>query len=274
MKKDIYIANLSDMHSGGMTSLLPDYPIELKYGKEVLLTRPTPAQKAMYQHWLKSAERIKTEAKGKRLVIVHNGDAIEGNHHYTIQLISPLTDHHKQIHVELMEEFLKRCGFSRKNGDNLHYTSGTESHTGWSEGTIADEFDHLGATFDDELILNLNGREIWYSHHGAAAGGGANEGDAYRNWLKRVYWDCKKQGRKIPDLICSAHYHKSIKQSYEMDYHVLHGMITPSWQKKTRFAIRVAPFEKNDIGYSPVIITADGDMRFPRPFLLNPELLR
>ena len=178
-------------------------------------------------------------------------------HHGTIQVVSPSIKDHAEIHIELMNEMLKIVGFSKTAGDKLFYVEGTESHTLTVENYIGKE---LGAEIAysvgkgnekkeyyafPELKIDLNGKHFWYTHHGAPAGGGANEGDSYRNWLKRVYWDCKKQGRKVPDLICSAHYHKSIKQSYEMDYHVLHGIITPSWQKKTRFGIRVAPFEKN-----------------------------
>ena len=182
--KDVIKVSLSDMHSGGITALFPDYPMTFRYDdKYSIPVGPNPAQKAIYQHFIKCADEIKKMSKGKKLIVVHNGDAIEGYHHNTVQVVSPSPKHHSEIHIELMETFLKRIGFSVKNGDELHYTSGTESHTGWEEFGISQHFNALGAKYHDELKMKINGREIWYTHHGANAGKGANEGNAHRNWL-------------------------------------------------------------------------------------------
>jgi hypothetical protein len=164
-----------------------------------------------------------------------------------------------------METFLKRIGFSVKNGDELHYTSGTESHTGWEEFGISQHFHALGAKYHDELKMKINGREIWYTHHGANAGKGANEGNAHRNWLKDIYFDSIKTKTSPPDLVITSHYHKCLYGNYCDSFtHTLHGMILPSWQQKTRFGIRSAPFQRNDIGLVVTSISAEGDMRFSK----------
>lgn len=261
--KDVLVVNISDMHSGGTTALFPGYQMTLTLdGEEVLHPSPTEKQKSMFAHWLLCARWVKQIGKGKRLLVVHNGDAIEGNHHGTIQIITPDQKQQSQIHIELMDTFLKESGFSVKNGDELHYTSGTESHTGWEEYGISAHYHALGAKFHIELKKEVNGRELWWTHHGAGAGKGANEGNGYRNWLRDIYFDCLREEVRPPSVVVTAHFHKSLYQTYVASYrHTIHGMILPSWQMKTRYAYRVAPFQRNDIGLSVYEVTAGGDIR-------------
>jgi hypothetical protein len=242
--------------------------MSFKHGKDDALTfSPNPPQQKLYKHWIHCADEVKRQGKGMRLVIVHNGDAIDGYHHGSIQNVSPLPTHQSEIHIELMDDFLARAGHSVKNGDEIHYTSGTESHTEWTEYGISQHFQDAG--YHDELQMKINGREVWYTHHGANAGKGANEGNGLRNWQKDIYFDCLKQKITPPDLITTSHYHKATYQAYCDGYsHTIHAQILPSWQYKTRYAFRVAPFQRNDIGLTLTVITADGDIRIKKPLLI------
>lgn len=273
MSRDTVIVSLSDMHSGSTTALFPNYPMRFPISeKDEINHSPTHHQTRMYEHWLKCADEVKRAGIGKRLIIVHNGDAIDGNHHGTIQIISPNPKHQTLIHTELMEAFLSRCGFSVQNGDELHYTNGTESHTSWTEYGIKEYFDFMNAQYHEEMQLEVNGRKIWWTHHGPNPGKGANEGNAHRNWLRDIYWDCLKGKLSPPDLIITGHFHKSHYDSYNQSFdHTIHGMILPSWQMKTRYAYRVAPFQRNDIGLTIAEVTAQGDIRFMKPLLMEME---
>lgn len=265
--KDVLLVSLSDMHSGGSTALFPDYQMTFSHnGKDAMIARATPLQARMYKHWIACGKAIKERGKGKRIVVVHNGDALEGHHHGSIQIVTPNPKHQTEIHIELMETLLKESGHSVKNGDELHYTSGTESHTGWEEYGISEHFD---AHFHDELQAKINGVAVWFTHHGGGAGKGANEGNGYRNWLKDIYFECLRAGKTPPDMVVTAHFHKPIYQTYVMDWHTIHGMILPSWQQKTRYAHRVAPFQRNDIGLMLTTITAGGDVRVEKPLLME-----
>ena len=136
---------------------------------------------------------------------------------------------------------------------------------------ISRYYDHLDAQYHDECKMAVNGRWVWYTHHGGGAGDGQNEGDAYRNWLKRIYFNNLKEKKRQPDLVLSAHVHKPIYTSYVQDYHTIHGVILPSWQMKTRFAYKVAPFQKNAIGLTMTEITPGGDIRVMKPLLMETE---
>ena len=267
--RDVLLVSLSDMHSGGSTALFPDYQMVFNHANQPALPiNPNPKQSAMYKHWVHCAQEVKRIGKGKRLIIVHNGDAIDGFHHGTIQLMVSNEAHQSQIHIALMDDFLKACGFSRKNGDEIHYTSGTESHTNWAEYGISQHFQD--AQYHDELKMTVNGREVWYTHHGANAGKGANEGNGHRNWLRDIYYDCLKWGTPPPDMVITSHFHKASYQAFIDGYrHTLHGQILPSWQFKTRYAHRVVPFQRNDIGLTLTEVTAGGHIRIIPPLLME-----
>ena len=271
MNRDSVQVHISDTHCGGLTALFPDYPMTFKYDeKNILSYTPTEDQKEMYRHLIKCADEVKRIGIGKRIQVTVNGDVIEGAHHNTIQIISPKPNHHTEIFIEVFDAFLDRIGYSVNNGDELHFISGTESHTGWEEYGISRHYEVFGAQYHDELKKEINGREIWWTHQGARPGKGVNEGNAHRNWMRDIYYDCIKQNKKPPHLIVNSHYHKAHHGIYNDSYnHTIHGIILPSWQKKTRFGQRAAPFERNDIGLNITEVTAEGDLRIHKPLLME-----
>lgn len=250
---------VSDLHCGGATAIFPDYKMNFVInGKPSYNHTPTKEQKGMYRHLMQSAKVIRERAKGKQIALRVNGDAIEGFHHNTVEIVSTFPQHHIEIFQEIFDAFLKELGFSVKNGDTLVFTTGTESHTGWRDYDIANIYSHLGSEFYDEYKTKVNGRSLWFTHQGANGGDGANEGDGYRNWLKRIYYNSLKAKTPPPDVVVSSHFHKSIPAVYVQDWHYLYGFLLPSYQMKTRYARTVTPFQKNDIGLQTFEITAEG----------------
>lgn len=272
MAKDIFVVTTSDWHSGSIEAPLPDRVLQLRSLRNL---QPNDLQKKLYAHLMACAEYVKAQRKKKELVLVHNGDAIEGIHHNSIEHNSPDWDDHVEIHKELMTDFRKAAGITAS--DKCYYVSGTQSHTARTEEGIAEYFDAEPAgqvgdvtlRLHHELKLDINGRAYWWTHHGAKPGNGANEGNAVRNWLRDIYWDCKRDGAKPPDFIYSSHYHKDHYDAYIDDYHVLHGHVIPSFQRKTRFALQVAPFQRNDIGMAFSEVSADGLIKVHRSLLMK-----
>ncbi len=267
--RDQFNVCISDLHCGGTTAIFPDYKMQFTLnGKPSYNHTPTAEQKAMYRHLMQSAKTIKERAKGKQLSVRFNGDLIEGYHHSTVEVVSTFSNHHVEIFKEICDEFLKELGFSVKNGDSLDFTSGTETHTGWLDNEISQLYGHLGAAFYDELKIVVNGRSLWFTHHGSSGGDGQNEGDGYRNWLKRIYYSSLKEKTTPPDVVVSSHFHKSVAQVYVQDWHYLYGFLLPSLQMKTRYAIRATPFQRNDIGLQTFEVTAEGSVVPHRSMLL------
>ena len=258
---DTLLVSLSDMHSGSTRALFPQF-MQFEHTNY----SPTDKQKRIYKHWLECAKWVADHRRNKKLIIVHNGDAIEGIHHQTFELVSAKWDDHVEVHLELMDKFLRTCGYGE--GDELHYVSGTEAHTADKEREIAED---LGASYQHDLKLKINGRKVWYTHHGAHPGYGYTKGDGYRNWLKTLYWSNKHDNREVPDIVISSHFHKPIYNTFVYDYSTIHGLVLPSWQMKTRYAYRVAPFQQNEIGMSFIDITEFGYINVHKPLLLRME---
>lgn len=257
---DTLLVALSDMHSGSTKALFLPRMVQFEHTNYT----PTAQQKQMYKHWMKCAEWVKEHRQGKKLIIVHNGDAIDGIHHDTREIISYKWDDHVRIHCDLMDDFLQAVDYGE--GDELHYVSGTEAHTADKELEIAED---LGATYQHDMKINVNGALVWFTHHGAAPGYSYTAGDPYRNWLKKIYWELIQRREQLPDIIVSSHYHTPIYNTFVQDYHTIHGMILPSWQMKTRYAYRVAPFQVNQIGMTFIDITEDGFVKVHKPMILE-----
>lgn len=265
--QDTLIVCLSDMHSAGSTALFPNRFMQFKNVNHT----PTREQVRMYAHWLTCADYVQTMRGQGRVFVVHNGDAVDGRHHNSTQIITYDPDEQREIHCELMDTFLRGCSFDRAGGDRLFYVNGTEVHGGDIEDAIGADLDAettaAGLHAFKFLELEVNGRVLWFVHHGPAAGEGPDEGNGLRLWLRRVHWQRKKRNKPLPDLIISGHTHQAAYNTYIVSegegYHVLHGMITPSWQMKTRYAYMRVPIAVNEIGAAFVEVSAAGDIRLP-----------
>lgn len=270
--QDTLLAVLSDMHSGSSTALFLNRFFQDEYQNHT----PTDRQKEIYKVFERCMQYVGEKRKGKRLITVHNGDAVEGLHHNSIQMCILNKASQAEIHTELMDQFLRKAKFNKKEGDRLFYVRGTETHVEDIEVEIAKD---LGAEkaqdgnyVFDHLELEINGRLIWLVHHGKKRGSGANEGNALRNWMRDIFFDCKKVGKRPPDMIVSGHTHTPSYNNYVIrdgsSFHTVHGVICPSWQAKTRFAYKVAPVEVNEVGAVFIEISASGDIRVPH-FILQ-----
>jgi len=225
----------------------------------------------MFQHFTKCADYARLNSRNKRHIIVHDGDSIEGNHHGTIQIVTPVLDEQLEVHIDLMQTFMKRSKFDGRKGDKLFYVNGTETHTADKEQLIARALKAQraedGTGSFDFLELDINGRLIWFLHHGKNRGKGANEGNALRNFMRDIYFDCQKTGKRAPDVVVTGHTHTPAWGVYVVSngnsFHMMHGLICPSWQAKTRYAWKMVPTERNEIGALFLEIKADGEIKQP-----------
>lgn len=266
MSKDVLRVVVSDFHSGSNFALFLKRPWQ---GKQTAVIHPRSVQVAIRQRFELFASEVKTARKNKRVELIHNGDAIDGDHHHSGDVCTLNTKEQAGIHIELMSELQRRIGWQA--GDKLYYTKGTPVHVNDDEEYIAEQ---LNAVQDAEgyhchnfLELNTNGVRSWFVHHGKGRGEGANEGNALRNWLKSIYLDAEKDQRAFPDIIYTGHVHDPTYNTYvyrrKMNFSTMHGVILPSWQAKTAFAHMKAPVSRNKIGGVMQTIYGDGGIGMP-----------
>lgn len=263
--KDVIHVVVSDFHSGSNYALFLDRHWK---GTKDANHHPSSKQIQIRKQFKNFCEEVKGIRKGKAVRLVHNGDAIDGDHHHSGDVCTLNVLDQADIHVELMEEMKKRIDWQR--GDELYYTRGTQSHVNEMENYIGRETNAVsdGDFFvHDILKLKTNGVESWFVHHGKGRGEGANEGNSVRNWLRGIFFDALRDKSPIPDIIYTGHVHDPTYSTYiwreKMKFKAMHGIILPSWQMKTVYAHMVAPVSKNRIGGVYHEIKADGTISIP-----------
>lgn len=264
-QKDVLQVVLSDMHSGSNYALFVGRNWSGSKGNNHF---PSSRQIKIRKRFESFADEVRQLRQGKMLRVVHNGDAIDGDHHHSGDVCTTETRAQAEIHIELMHEFKKRIGWQR--GDELYYTRGTQTHVNEEENYIGEKTDAMpcGDFYVWDLLkLETNGVMSWFVHHGPPRGEGAGEGNPMRNWLKNIYSEAVKDHERIPDIIYTGHVHNPTYSSYiyrdEMNFKAMHGIILPSWQCKTIYAHRVAPVQRNKIGGVSHEIKADGTIAIP-----------
>lgn len=275
MNKDTLVVTLSDMHTGSTQALCPDRFMEFK--RDGTSHTPNSKQIKIYEHFEYCASQVLKARKDKRLLIVSDGDAIEGIHHNSSQLIPCSEKEQAELHIELMAQFKRWVDYDGRRGDQLYYTIGTEVHVNDWEHYIGEQ---IRAKQDDndlcafyDLKLPVNGKRIWWTHHGPQAGKGTNRGNSHRNWLKHHYYDTVDEGEDPPHMIITGHTHNPYWQiyitRYKGEYFSVRGLISPSWQTKTIYANGKVPLVRNKVGLQYFTVYADGNISDPTELIMK-----
>jgi len=261
------------MHSGSNYALFPDREWS---GTKENNHKPTSRQIEIREQFLKYAAEVRTARKGKRVKVVHNGDAIDGDHHRSGDVCTVNLLEQAKIHVELMTEFQKLIDWQR--GDEIYYTRGTQTHVNEMETYIGEQMNAVpyGIFYVHDLLrLEINGTVSSFVHHGPARGDGPNEGNPIRNWLRNIQQEAIKDGKPVGDGFWVGHVHYPSYCTYiwrdKMNFKTMHGIITPSWQLKTSFGWQVASMKSEKIGGTYQEIKADGTMGVPRFSIMGYE---
>jgi len=271
-RRDVMRVVVSDMHSGS------NYALFLPREWHGIKTSHVPRSKQIKirAHFEKFCDEIATRRGDKKIELIHNGDAIDGDHHHSGDVCTQSPLEQADIHIELMIELQRRIGWRR--GDELYYTRGTQVHVNEKETYIGKELNAVpdGDFFVHDLLeLNTNGTLSWFVHHGPGRGKGPNEGNPMRAWLKNIYYDALNDRRRCPDIVYTGHVHDPTYNTHVyregMNFGTMHGVILPSWQTKTTFAYKVAPVSKNKIGGVYHNIFADGTISTPQFSIMDTE---
>ena len=283
---DILLFPTGDWHNGSTTALHPN--VKKIKGKYIPLEQTdgwgysnnpryqlSSLQKRLWKHFEKCLDDIAKKRKGKKLYMIQMGDAIDGDHHGTHQIVTREIDEQIDTHVELMKYTKERLSFQR--GDVLAYLQGTEVHVGRHENKIGEKMGAIeyesGVYAAPHLSLNLNGVLIWAYHKGVSAGQGMTRGNAMINKLKQIYYQCLQNGDVIPEMIFSAHTHDQHHATWTRpDGKTMHYLITAPFQDKTRFSFDNLATNKNKVGAQAVTITGDGGIIVHAPLLMASPL--
>lgn len=265
----VVIGVVSDCHTNSQLGLCPPEGVALDEGGRYM---PNKAQLWTWECWEDYHAKLQSLRKAlkAKLVYVTNGDAFDGDHHGTAQIITRNTEN---------QAFIAERVFSvpkKLKADEYHVVRGTTIHVG--EGGASEEAlaKYFGIEQDEttrmrsvwHLRLQVYGREVDLQHHCSVGGlpwtrpGGVAR-LAFRHMAERF-----GAGLKPADIIIRSHVHVH-GDSYGM--HQTRAIITPAWQLKTSHGHKVAPESIADIGGIAIVVEPGGEYEVKK-YLYQPSL--
>lgn len=252
------LAAVSDIHAGSTVAVCPPVQVKLSDGGRYI---PSAAQRWLHQQWVgfwRQVKKRKTEADWFGVLV--NGDATDGDHHNTPQIISKDMGVQSWILKKLFEPVLDL------SPDMLMIVRGTEAHVGPNAGfeeTFARWLAHeMGQTVPREpdtemyswwhFIGDLGPLRLSASHHGRIGTLPWTKANATMGLATQIFYEHAKRKERWPDLAIRSHFHTYLDTH---DAHPVRVIQTPAWQLHTAYAYRVVPEVLADIG--GVIITVE-----------------
>lgn len=263
------IAIPADTHCGSTVGLMTREQWQGKSGYH----SPTPAQRIIRRQYEECLNRVAQLRKGKDLIIVHDGDAVDGYHHDTTQVITNDPEEQERIHISIMLEMMKAVHF--KDTDSIYYVEGTTAHVrsgAQAEERIARDISAKpyrknsapgqkdGIYVWPRLILDIHGIRLDIAHHGGAVGKRAwLRENTMRNILKSLYFDCLNYKQPLPRYWIRADKHQHVADIYRNNAGIIEGIVTPAFQLRTEYSTRIAgDMSMSTIGMLIVVVNADG----------------
>lgn len=256
---------VSDEHCGSTVGLMPP-TWETVDGNTVAQNE---AQRVCWEQWCEGWQKVGgLRKKGDRLLVCNVGDAIEGVHHGTTQLITARLDEQERIHVACMEHGLKLAHFDRRT-DELHYIAGTAAHVG--PGACAEE-NIVRALLDVSAVegtrrvhyhlrRKVNGVLLDVAHQGPAVGNRVwLRGNQLQAYLRDYYFECLENGQPVPRYVIRAHRHQFVTATWHRcgGGVAIEGFVLPAMTLKGEFARTVAVKALAHVGLLIVCVEADG----------------
>jgi len=221
---------VSDLHCGSTVGLTPpDYPL-LDDGAWKL----NRVQDWIWQQWSGFVSWAKTYADDRPLVLLLNGDLIEGLHHGTKEVVHADPGIHARMAVDCLLPLARIA-------TRIYVVRGTGAHVGHSsEDSIART---LGAVSDGGIfakhhwMFRVKDTVVSAKHHISTSSRRALRGTSLSINLEEERAECAAASYQMPDLLIRSHRHVYGHYSTEESQIV----VTPAWQALTSYGWKVVP---------------------------------
>ena len=265
------VAVVSDLHCGSTVALCPPR-IELDDGG---FYEASKAQRWMWERWhtfWESIERRRDKEKAD-LIFVCNGDATDGNHHGTTQILSG----NPTAQAAVVNAVLHYPLTLQPNA--LAFIRGTEAHVGPSaayeeriavglkkDGRPVVTDPATGAASWWKFPMDVQGVRFDFAHHGKVG---------TRPWTKmtapytkafEIWAEAGMRNEPPPHVAVRSHMHRFADTYSAYPTRLIQ---TPAWQLATAYTYRIAPDSLADIG-GVVLTVRDGALTVD-PHLYRPD---
>ncbi|MFA6046842.1 MAG: hypothetical protein WC718_17805 [Phycisphaerales bacterium] len=251
---------LADDHAGSPQGLFPGEVWDREDGEEL---RPKGFQVTLRQHFLDCAYQVRDLRLGGRLIIVHAGDAVEGAHHGTVQLLTQRIDEQERMHVENMSEFMKLTYWDKQT-DQLIYLAGTEAHCGSGNSSterivraLLDKEKLDGREVRMKLVADIDGVLFDVAHKGfRLSSRDWLRTNAMRASLESRHSACAKAGQRLPRYVIRAHMHTFAHAAIEdkQGTVISEAFLLPAFKLPDDYALIEVQEAVGSIGVLPITI--------------------
>jgi len=244
----VSIAVVSDLHAGSTWGLCPPVVDLYEEGRY----EASKYQMWLWENWINYWQWARENARGKRYMVI-NGDAVDGVHHRTTQLISTnLADH-----ISIADECIK-AAVDVFQPRRILFVRGTEVHVG-----SAGREEELLATRYKKYVphdrpysrytawVEAEGVKFHFAHHvggwgrpWTAVGAPGRESVMMRDWAVTSHLRTGEP-LALPDVSVRSHQHRFNDSGLATYPRVF---VTPSWQLSTAFGRRISQSRLPDVG--------------------------
>jgi len=222
---------VSDIHAGSTVGLLPPDFVAHE-GQSV---NQNAIQRWLWSCWLDANKWLDAVVGDDEFALVINGDATEGVHHRTLQVITPDIGDHLSAAIHILQPLAERA-------EDVFVVKGTEAHTGNIEEALGRElgaYKHpdTGHHSTDKLYLEVNGCPVVFHHHIGATSRTYLEASALSIHLINEQAEHLQAGLTPPRVLVTGHRHRFGAWTNA------HGtcVCLPPWQGLTRYGHKVVP---------------------------------
>jgi len=243
------IITVSDLHVGSTAGLCLPRTMVVDQGSY----SPNKYQKTLRKYWVHFwREWVPEMVKGAKLVaLVINGDAIDGVHHGTVNIISNSLEVQEKAAVELIQEIREICP---KKIDEIYIIKGSEAHTevnGQCEERIAKQvgavpLDKESASY--QRWIELEDVVFQFAHNIGVTSSAAYETSAPMRELVAALTEAAQWGQPLPDVVVRSHRHRFVPVAIPSQHGRIQCVITPGWQLRTPHVERIDRMRMPHIG--------------------------
>jgi hypothetical protein len=245
----------ADCHCGSTAGLITPDAWQLDAGGTY---RPSRAQRIIWRQWVECWEAVRDlRQPGDRVVITVMGDAVDGKHHDSSELVTQRIEEQERIFIDCLDHAMQIIKFA--DNDILQFISGTPAHVGelaQSERRIAEDMDSRGLF--DRLKIEVNGVKFDLAHDGLSVGTRAwTDDNTLRSVLKSMLFESLLYRQDVPDYMIRAHRHKFINADFARGRYHINGFVCPSFQLKTSYGNRFTANSNKPPDIGMLIVTVD-----------------
>jgi len=263
----------SDLHCGSQVGLLPpSWTLP-----DASIVYANPLQEILYRQWCEAWTRVgELRKRAAKMLVINVGDAVDGNHHETVELVTPRIDVQERIHISVMQEALQMAGFV-PGLDHIQYISGTDTHVGGgssSEERILRALLTSTESSADKVLAgylgDIDGQLFDIAHHGPRVGGRRwTRESSMRSYFTSEYLSRLENGERVPRVFLRGHGHQfgHVTLTRQDGSTVSDAFLLPAFCFKGDYASKVAYDALAQIGLWIGILGTDGSFTWECPML-------